>query len=250
MIQALYSAATAMAAQQTNIDTIANNLANINTVGFKSSRVDFADALYAQMARTIQSQPNQLLGYGSVIAALQRDWSGGAAIATEAPLDMMIDGDGYFAVADGAGNRFYTRDGAFTVSEQGGTAYLTTGDGLYVLDSAGARITLPNGTDGLTVDSAGVIRQNGAVLAQLGVTSFVNPSGLQSVGSNRFAATPAAGAQTQAAGEVLQGYQEGSNVDLAQEMARLIRAQKAYSILARAISTADQMEATAAGIGR
>lgn len=250
MIQALYSAATAMTAQQTNIDNIANNIANLNTVGFKSSRADFADALYGQMTHTIQSQNNQLLGHGATVQALHRDLTNGAMISTGATLDMMIDGDGYFTVSDGAGGKLYTRDGAFAASEQNGTTYLTTGDGHYVLDTTGARIALPQGTDGLTVDSAGTLTQGGSVIATLGVVTFANPAGLQSVGSNRFAATAASGAQAPSAAGVLQGYQEGSNVDLAQEMTRLIRAQKAYSILARAISTADSMESTAAGIGR
>ena len=250
MIQALYSAAVAMSAQQSNIDTIANNIANLNTSGFKSTRADFADALYSQMPHTIQSQNNQHLGHGVTVQSLHRDLSAGPMISTGSPLGLMIDGEGYFTVSDGAGGRLYTRDGAFATSEHNGAMYLTSGDGLYVLDNNGQRIALPNGTDGLTVDSAGVITQDGATIATLGLAGFTNPAGLQSVGANRYAATAASGAATAAATQVLQGYQEGSNVDMAEQITRLIRAQKAYSILARAISTADSMESTAAGIGR
>lgn len=250
MIQALYSAAVAMTAQQSNIDTIANNVANLNTVGFKSTRADFADALYSQMPHTIQSQNNQHLGHGALVQSLHRDLTAGPMVSTGSPTNLMVDGEGYFTLSDGRGGRLYTRDGAFGTTEQNGNMYLTSGDGLYVLDSAGQRIALPNGTDGLTVDSSGAITQNGTAIATLGLASFTNPAGLQSVGANRFTATAASGAPNAAAIRVLQGYQEGSNVDLADQMTRLIRAQKAYSILARAISTADSMESTAAGIGR
>jgi flagellar basal-body rod protein FlgG len=250
MIQSLYTAATAMASQQVNIDTIANNISNINTIAYKGSRTDFADALYAQMDMSIQSQPNQMRGYGMLIGAIQRDNSTGAMQFTGGALDFMISGDGYFTTEDGKGGRLYTRNGTFTLSNENGTDYLTTAGGLHVLDQNGQRIAIPGGTSGLAVDEAGSLTQNGTALAKLGITSFVNPSGLQSVGADMFASTPATGTATQGNGKVLQGYQEGSNVDLSEQMTRLIRAQKAYSILARAISTADQMESVANGIGR
>ena len=248
MIQSLYTAATAMASQQFNIDTIANNISNINTNGYKSNRADFADALYAQMDRTIQSQANQLRGHGMLIGAVQRINSAGVAIYSGSLMDMMISGDGYFTVEDAKGNRFFTRNGAFSMSTENGNNYLTTGDGSYVLDSNNRRIGL-NGTTEIAVDDVGNIMQNGASVARLGIVSFANPSGLQNVGGDRYTATAASGAVAAASGTVMQGYQEGSNVDLTEEMTRLIRAQKAYSILSKAISTADQMASVANGIG-
>ncbi len=253
MTQALYTALTALRSQQYGIDTIANNLANVNTTGYQAWRVNFSDALYAQMRQIEEAEANLQAGAGALVAATGRSTTDGAAVQTDRNLDFMVSGNAYFTVGDGAGNTYYTRDGAFQVSQVGATNYLTTADGYFVLDANGQPITLPNSTgEGLAVDKAGNLSMGTTALGQLGLATFVNPEGLSAVGGSKFAATVASGAAAPA-GEgvtVAQGALEGSNVDMSQEMSLLLQSQRLYSMLGRSITTADEMDATANSLVR
>ncbi len=253
MTQALYTALTALRSQQYGIDTIANNLANINTTGYQAWRVNFSDALYAQMRQIDEAQDNLQAGAGALVAATGRSTADGSAVQTDRTLDFMVSGNAYFTVGDGAGNTYYTRDGAFQVSQIGTTNYLTTSDGYFVLNANGQPITLPNSSgEGLAVDQHGNLSLGAAALGRLGLASFVNPEGLEAVGGSKFAATAASGAAGAAGAgvTVAQGALEGSNVDMSREMSLLLQSQRLYSMLGRSITTADEMDAAANGLVR
>lgn len=256
MLQSNYTARSGLIAQQQRIDIIANNLANLNTVGYKSVRADFKDALYQTMVRPLQPQDglNLRRGHGVLLGATTRDFVQGTGVQTGMPLDLMLDGDGYFTVQDPNGDEpLYTRDGSFAISVQEDGNYLVTGDGLYVLDTNGQPINL-----GGTAMSDLSIQANGSIwdentntqLGQLAISTFINRQGLEAVAGNRFKATEASGEPIQSTAAVRQGTLEASNVDLATEMVRMIRAQRAFSLTARALTTADEMDAGANQIRR
>lgn len=252
MIQSLYTAISGLRAEQTNIDTIANNVANINTAGFKSSRADFEDILYSLMKKPIESGDYLQSGNGANVGGIVKDLETGTTLNTGLPLDFMLDGDGYFTLQGTGGQLYFTRDGSFKVSVQNGTNYLVNAEGFYVLGANNQRIAIPGSAADVSADSAGTLSVNKAAFAALKITKFANPSGLAAAGGNRFVATDASGAATAGAGEtaVRQGTLEGSNVDLALELTRLIRAQRAFSALGSAFRTADEMESQANTMGR
>lgn len=246
MLQSLYTATSGMTAQQNNIDTIANNIANINTAGFKSSRTDFADALYEQIQRPVQAGTYLQSGSGMIVGGFVRIADAGVSVPSGSPLDFMANGPGYFTLQGSQGQLYFTRDGSFNVSMENGSAYLVSADGNYVLGADNKRIRIPGDPAAVTADSVGNLSLNGVRFATLKITAFANPSGLLDAGGNKFSATPAAGAAIAGGGTtVQQRCLEGSNVDLADEMARLLRAQKSYSVLGSAIRTADDMESQA-----
>jgi flagellar basal-body rod protein FlgG len=246
MLQSLYTAASGMTGQQYCIDTIANNIANINTAGFKSGRVDFADALYAQIQRPVESGTYLQNGSGMLLGGALRIMDGGVSVPTGSSLDFMAEGPGYFTLQGAQGELYFTRDGSFSVSMENGSAYLVSAEGYYVLGADNQRIQIPGDASAVAADSAGNLSVNGAGFATLKLTSFANPSGLLDAGGNKFTATPAAGTATAGGGTIVrQGCLEGSNVDLSGEMTRLLRAQKSYSVLGSAIRTADEMESQA-----
>lgn len=247
-MQAGKTAATGLRAQQERLDTIAVNIANVNTTGYKSARADFKDALYTRMinaADGLSTEHNLLRGTGVILNTTGRDFSGGAVQTTGAKLDFSLSGDGFFMLEGNSGERLYTRNGSFTVSEESQGSYLVSADGHYVLSNQGNRIQLP-GNGAISVDKSGTLSYKGQPISNLAVMQFSNPEGLRAVGNSCFEETGASGSSYTARNtEVLQGNLEGSNVDLGQEMALLIRTQRVYSMTGKALQTADEMDGLA-----
>ena len=250
MIKALNNAASGIVAGQKNVDTIANNIANINTTGYKKSRADFKDAVYSALINpeNPQSAVNLQQGSGVLISSISKLFSAGTFIETDNPLDFSLTDDGFFAVENDEGEVLYTRDGSFKISQYEGEQYLVNQQGYYVLDDNMLRITVYGDIDNMKADSEGYItfENESEPMFKIGVYDFANKSGLEAVGGNAFSETDASGqAFSVNAPIVKQKSLEGSNVDIADEMTNLIKAQRAYQIAARAISTADEMEALA-----
>lgn len=243
-----------MIAMQQRLNTIGNNIANIDTIGFKNSRADFKSLMYSELERPVQPQDDLNLnrGVGVTLGATTKSFLPGAAITTDYPLDCMIEGDGFFTVQNANGDKFYTRAGNFSLSVEGNNTYLVTSDGYYVVDKSGNKFN----TQGVSVDDVS-IKSDGTMIiskttngvtkdievGKLGLVKFRNRQGLEAVGNNKYIATDASGAaQEDTVSTVMQGYQEGSNTDLATEMTRLIRTQRAFSLVSRAFTTADDMD--------
>lgn len=256
MIQSTYTARSGLIAQQQRMDTIANNMANLSTVGYKSVRADFKDALYQTMVRPQQPQDglNLQKGVGTLLGATTRDFVQGTPQMSGGALDLMLSGDGFFAVQDINGDTLYTRDGSFSLSVQGeASKFLVTGDGRYVLDTNGQPIDLKDTpTSDIAFKEDGTIWRvsTGEQLGELGIYTFMNRKGLEAASNNRFRQTDASGEPIESTAAVRQGYLESSNVDLAGEMVRMIRAQRAFSLSSRALTTADQMDSEANQIRR
>lgn len=242
MLQALYNAVSGMRAEQYNIDTISNNLGNINSIAYKGERVDFADALYQQIQRSKEAGTYLQQGSGVYVSAVQRDITGGLPTVTGNPTDFMLGGDGFFAV-QGPQGVYYTRNGSFRASMENGSAYLVTFEGNYVLDSNNQRIKIPGDVSAITADAAGGLYLNNTKFATLKVCTFTNPQALIDAGGIPSAASGPA--TTMAKPTVMQGCLESSNVDLTSEMTNLMLAQKAYSVFSTAVKTADDMESLA-----
>jgi flagellar basal-body rod protein FlgG len=253
MINALWTSATGMRAQQFNVDTIANNLANVNTGGFKKARVDFQDLLYqtirvpgARSTATTVIPVGLQLGHGVRPGATQRMFTLGNVVETQNKLDLKLDSPfSFFQVLDDQGNLLYTRDGSFKRDDQG---RVVTTDG-FTLDPG---ITLPEDTAEIFIGSDGTIsiRQDGqdqlAELGQVQIFRFANPAGLQSIGQNFHRETVASGPATQDQfGTITSGFLEISNVEVVEEMVRLITAQRAYEANSRSILASDDMLSTA-----
>jgi flagellar basal-body rod protein FlgG len=253
MNPALNTAATGMAAQQTRTDVIANNLANVNTTSFKASRPNFVDLLYqtVQGQQTVASGDANTtqaiqVGRGTRLVGIERVQSQGALASTSSPTDVGINGDGYFQIQQANGQISYTRDGSFQISDQGS---LVTSDGLAVMPG----IKIPPNAANLSVSSTGIVTvtQAGATasteLGRIELARFANPAGLLALGDNLFQSTPASGDAVtgypgdDGIGQLKQGYLEGSNVDIVQEMVNMIDAQRAYEINSKAIANADTM---------
>lgn len=257
MNPALRTSATGMAAQQTRTEVIANNLANVNTTGFKRSRAQFEDLLYQTMqgpqvlgSSETNTAPAIQVGRGTHLSAITRLHIQGALEQTGRSLDVAIDGDGLFPVQLPSGQTGYTRDGSFQISDQG---VLVTSDGY----SVGAGIKIPAEITDVTISSTGVVSGSkgpGGEQTELGrieLSRFANPSGLMSLGQNLYAATPASGEGTtgypldEGFGRLVQGQLEGSNVEIVQEMVDMISAQRAYELNSKALKAADEMSQTA-----
>lgn len=253
MNSSLRTSASGMAAQQRMIDVIANNIANVNTTGFKRSRVSFEDVLYEtlQGSRAASDQGAETvgpvqIGKGVRIGAVLRLHAQGSPENTQRPLDVAIDGAGFFQVRRADGTTAFTRDGSFTLSESG---TMVTSDGLTVLPG----ITVPEDASSITISPDGTVSvtSSGASspveLGRLELARFVNESGLQSAGGNLYVETPASGQpltgspQEDGFGNLQQGSLESSNVEIVQEMTEMIAAQRAYEINAKAITAVDQM---------
>ncbi|MBI4246970.1 MAG: flagellar basal-body rod protein FlgG [Candidatus Rokubacteria bacterium] len=253
MIRALFTAATGMQAQQLNLDTIANNLANVNTSGFKRNRVDFQDLLYqtlrpagTRVAAGVEVPTGIQLGHGTRPVATQKIWSQGNFQQTENPLDLVIEGDGFFQLNRPDGSIAYTRAGAFKRDSRG---QIVNSDG-YVLQPA---VTLPEDTTSISIGSDGTLSVVSATsttpqqLGQVELARFVNAAGLNAIGKNLFLPTAASGqAQTgtpgdQGFGTLNQGFLEMSNVSVVEEMVQMIAAQRAFEVNSKAIKSADEM---------
>ena len=253
MLRSLRTAALGMAAQQLNVDTIANNLANVNTTGYKKSSIEFQDLLY----ETIDSgsaegadgaeKPSEInIGLGNKPISTFRSYSQGAIEETGNPLDMAINGKGFFQVMMPDGTITYSRDGAFRINAAG-----------EMVNSAGLKmypnLSLPDGIQSVSITQDGVVQAliegdtNPIEVGQIELANFMNPAGLKPVGGNLLAATEASGdpsfgmAGETGFGTIMQGYLEKSNVDVVKEMINLIVAQRSYEINSKAVKTADQM---------
>jgi flagellar basal-body rod protein FlgG len=259
MIRALYSSATGMKAQEMLIDVTANNLANVNTNGFKRSQMDFADLLYsrAQEAGSPtgagQTRPIGLeLGSGVRPVGTTKLFTPGTFEQTGNPTDMAIEGDGFFRITVNGETR-YTRDGAFRTNAEGS---LSTGDGYLLADG----IQIPQGATSISVGANGTVSAtvNGTPqeIGQISLARFLNPAGLNSEGSNLYSVTAASGdEQTGNPGEAGYGalrgqFLERSNVQVVTELISLITAQRAYEINSRAIRAGDEMLSTTTDILR
>lgn len=248
MIQSLYSATSGLKAQQTNIDTIANNIANINSNGFKKSRVDFKDEIYQNMQDTVAGDTFRV-GHGVMVGSTSVVNTDGALIQSDSLLDFALVGDGYFTLMNAEGQPLYTKNGSFNVSNLDGKNYLTSSDGYFVLDTKGNRIELPGDLSSLSCDTNGNLSINDKALATISVVDIPNPKALESAGLGNFVGTASSGNPVLANDTtILQGHLEASNVDLAEEMTRLIRAQRAFSLMSRVVTTSDEMESTANSI--
>jgi len=242
-MQSIYTAKHGLQAQQQRMDTIASNIANVSTAGYKAQSTGFKDALYTHMINPSDtaSTANLQQGCGVLAATAYRDFSGGTPVQTDETLDLYIEGDGFFTVQDGTGAALYTRNGAFTVSVEADGRYLTTANGYYVLDSDGNRIALPQDTDAISVAQDGTLDFGDGTTAKLGLVTFVNKDGLSLTGKGCYAATEASGVAVESSATVRQGYLESSNVDVSLELTRLIRTQRAYSLAGKVLSTWDEM---------
>lgn len=262
MIKAMRTAASGMAAQQMNVDNIANNLANVNTTGFKRSKVEFQDVLYQNFRRagTASSIGTQVpvgldIGYGTRPSATVREFSTGDLSLTTNPLDIAIEGGGFFQVQLPDGNTGYTRDGAFKLSANG---QFVTSDGYFVLPE----LTVPEDAMAISVGQDGIVQvhqfgQDDPVdIGQFELARFVNPAGLAAIGRNILLQTSASGDPTTdvpgqgGLGFVNQGYLEMSNVQVVDEMVNMIVAQRAYEMNSKAIQTADDMSQVANNLKR
>ena len=256
MIRSLWSAASGMLAQQLNVDTISNNLANVNTPGFKRSRVQFEELFYQNLrppgAVTVLGQQLPLglaVGQGVRPVATERIFSAGNLQRTDLPTDLAIQGDGFFTVDMGQNKIGYTRDGSFHLDGQG---RLVTSSGYLLRGESGPITILPGSTDiSLAADGTVTVLEPGAnqpqEVGKLILASFANPAGLESLGQNLLGATPAAGDPAEWApgdggrGTVMQGMLEMSNVSVVEEMVNLIVAQRAYEINTKAVQSSDEM---------
>jgi flagellar basal-body rod protein FlgG len=253
MIKAMRTAASGMVAQQMNVDNIANNLANVNTTGFKRSKVEFQDILYQNYRRAGSATsvgthlPTELaIGYGTKPVSTVRNFTVGSLNLTGNPLDMSISGDGFFQVQAPDGRTVYTRDGSFKLSSDG---TLVSSDGYFLLP----QISIPEDTTSVSVGRDGVIEvlqvgQSVPVqVGQIELARFVNPAGLTALGRNLYDVTSASGNPItdvpgqSGLGQIDQGALEQSNVDVVDEMVNMIVAQRAYEMNSKAIQTADDM---------
>ena len=241
MMQGLYTSASSLGAQQKNIDTIANNVANVNTTGFKAMRVDFKEALYTHMFNTATGEKLEK-GTGVLLAATNHNFEQASISLTERPLDLAIDSEGFFAIKSPNGEIRYTRGGNFAVSPGQDGNYLVDSSGNHVMDSEYNTIKIES-AETFVVASDGTIQGSEQ---KIGVFKFANNDGLEEVGGTGFAETTVSGKAEVAVGvNVKQSYLEESNVDLAEEMVRLIKAQRTYQLSSRAITMIDQMEGVA-----
>ena len=253
MIKSLWTAKTGLESQQTKLDVISNNLANVSTNGFKRSRPVFEDLLYQNMRQpgaqnNIQDRlPSGMqVGTGVRAVATERLHTQGGLERTENSRDLAIDGEGFFQVLLPDGTSGYTRDGSFQLNENG---QMVTANG-YPVEPA---IFLPANALSVNIGEDGTVsvRQPGVAIdnevGQITVSTFINPAGLESIGGNLYLETGASGAPNEnmpgmnGAGRLFQGYVETSNVNVVEEMVSMIQTQRAYEINSKAISTSDEM---------
>ncbi|MFW6409457.1 MAG: flagellar basal-body rod protein FlgG [Halanaerobiales bacterium] len=262
MINALWTAATGMNTQESNIDVTSNNLSNVNTTGFKKSRVNFQDLMYQNLrqAGSPNAEGSELptgieIGHGSKVAATQRINTPGSMESTDNPLDIAIEGDGFLQVTKPDGSTAYTRDGSLKQDSQG---RIVTSDGYPVQPE----IFIPEDATDITITSDGTVNAKVAgddepqQLGQIELARFTNPAGLQSEGRNLYEPTAASGEAmvdmpgSEGYGTIAQGFLENSNVKVVEEMTDMISAQRAYETNSKAIQSADEMLQTASQLSR
>ncbi len=257
MIRSLFNGATGMRAQQFNVDIVSNNLANVNTNGYKRTRADFEDLFYEHLkvpgspsAEATEHPTGIAVGMGVRCGATSKVYSQGNARKTENPLDVMIKGDGFYQIMQPDGSIAYSRDGSFKMDGDGD---IVTSSGLYLEP----QITIPEDATNVTIRGDGTVsaqvpgNAEPQQVGQIEVANFVNPAGLRNIGSNLLKETTASGAPqvvtpgTEGSGELQQGFIESSNVDVIEALTDLIAMQRAYEFNHRTIRTSDKMLARA-----
>jgi len=250
MIRALDTAATGLAAQQMNMDVVSNNLANVNTNGYKKVRAEFKDLAYETLKAPgggDKGAPESLqVGLGVEVSGTQRLFFQGSLTQTSNPLDLAVDGEGFFQVTDSAGAAKYTRDGSFQIDGEG--RVVTAGGN--VLEPA---ITIPSNARDIQISQDGVVTAvlagdtNSSEVGRIETVHFANPAGLKAIGDNLFESTSACGDAvsgvpgTDGRGAVRQGFLEGSNVQVVEEMVRMLTAQRAFEANSKTMQAADEM---------
>jgi flagellar basal-body rod protein FlgG len=253
MIRALHTSATGMAAQESNVNTISNNIANVNTTGFKKARTEFDDLLYetvqeagAKSSANTEYNVGLQVGSGAKVSATRKIHSQGAPQMTNNPYDMMINGEGFLGIIGTNGELKYTRDGSFNVDAQGN---LVTRAGHRVFPG----VVVPPNIMKISIAENGQVEAftresvEPINLGQIPVFTFVNPTGMRSEGGNLMAATAGSGQAIQnipgenGSGILMQGAIEASNVNVMNEMTDLIKAQRAYEMNSKVMGVADQM---------
>lgn len=263
MVRSLWTAATGMIAQQANVDTIANNLANVNTVGYKTEVNEFKSLLYQNIQTKTTKADGSLkpvgaqVGLGVRNSAITSIFKEGSLLASESGSAFAIDGRGFFSIKDNDGNTYYTRNGNFQWTlGSNNTNMLCTSDGLPVLDSNGRNIAISQNyvVSEISIDASGNLcypdENNNAqsMGIRIGVFQFSNPAGLEKQADGLFAETAASGQPLNEAtntsvspSKLIQGYVEGSNVQVVDEMVNMIVAQRAYELNSKAITASDEM---------
>jgi flagellar basal-body rod protein FlgG len=262
MDPALRAAASGMRAQQTRQEVIANNLANVNTTGYKRSRANFEDLLYQTVqgpqvigGPAANALPAVQIGRGVRLAGVQKDHAQGSIETTQNPLDIAIEGEGFFQVQLPSGQIAYSRDGKLQLSDQG---VIVTSQGNPILPN----IRVPAQSQKLSVGPSGIVSvltAGSSVPEELGrieLARFTNPSGLMAMGQNMYSATPASGEpmvsfpQDEGTGRLMQGALEMSNVEVVTEMVDMITTMRAYELTSKSIKTSDDMLQVANGLVR
>lgn len=262
MDKTLRTASTGLSAQQKYVEIISNNLANINTTGFKKVRPEFQDLLYetlrpaGNVARTGVEPLNEVqIGSGTELSATTRSYAQGDIEATNNPLDLSINGEGFFIIQKPDNSYAYTRDGSFQLNREG---EIVTSQGYQLFPN----LSVPDDAVQINVTRDGVVSiltegsTDEQTLGQIELARFVNSGGLRSVGDNLFVESPASGqaiieqAGMNNTGELIQSHLETSNVDIVEEMVNMITAQRAYELNSKAVTTADDILATSVNLKR
>ena len=262
MMRALWTAGSGMLTQQTNVDTIANNLSNVNTIGFKKMRAEFEDLLYQTIreAGAASAQGRELptglqVGHGSRTVATTKIFTQGDFQQTDNPLDLVIEGDGFFQIMMPDGTIRYTRNGAFKLDSEG---RMVTSEGFYLEPE----ITIPEGAIEIIVSQDGLVSvlMPGEIspqeIGQIELARFINPAGLINDGKGLYRQSVASGVPlvatpgTEGSGTIIQRYLEMSNVKVVEEMINMIVAQRAYEINSKAVQASDEMLQTANNLRR
>ncbi|MEJ5244390.1 MAG: flagellar basal-body rod protein FlgG [Bacteroidota bacterium] len=262
MDKTLRTASTGLSSQQRYVEIIANNIANVNTTGFKKVRPEFQDLLYetlrpaGNVARSGVEPLNEVqIGSGTELVATTKIFKQGDITSTNNPLDMAINGEGFFVIRKPDGNIVYTRDGSFQLDRNG---QIVTSQG-YSLDPG---FTIPSDAIEIQITRDGVVSiltensTDATVLGQIELARFINPAGLKSIGDNFYQETPASGQPffevpgTNNTGEIIQHHLESANVDIVEEMVNMITAQRAYELNSKSVKTADDILSTAVNLKR
>ena len=262
-MQALHTAATGMAAQELSVQVIANNIANLQTTGYKKQTAAFQDLIYEHIRRVGAQSSDQGtilpigidIGGGVKTVGTPRSMTQGTLSQTGNDLDLAITGEGFFKILQPDGTFQYTRDGTFQMDN---TGRIVTAQGNPVQPT----ITVPQNSSGLTVNAQGQVSvtqvgsTTSTIIGQIGLTRFINKAGLQPVGNNQFTETPSSGApqdglaNADGYGTITEGSLEQSNVDVVSEMSNMIAAQRAYEMNSKVVSAADQMLQTTSALFR
>lgn len=246
MMRGLYTAASGMMAQQLNMDVISNNLANINTTGFKKGSVNFQDLMYSSISGASEGAPmGTQVGMGVKDVGTEQMFTQGSMQQTNDPFDLAIQGNGFFEVTQPDGKKAYTRDGSFSVNPQG-QLITSTGDLVGV--------TVPPGSTDVKIAPDGTVtavlsgQKEPVPIGSIQIVAFVNPQGLKAIGGNKYTSTSASGPAKKGKpgednlGQIAQGYLEKSNINVVEEMISIIQAQRAYEINQKGVQAADKMQ--------